>query len=181
MGVMNQTLRKPATREGTLRGRRRRGFWLGLGAGALLVVALDYGGEWVLVLLSSRYRFHPPAGMSLRSAVFLGMIAGIALTGGGILLTLGWSGAGYLLGPRRIGPFRALARGARRLAQAAWALGLTLGVVGGTAWFLIPRPERPLTLEYLRTRREEGLQKGREWMEGLRSPSPAPSPDKTPP
>jgi len=183
MGAMNQP---PPVRAGRPAGagraadpgraRRRRGFWLGLLAGALAVVVLDYGGEWALRVLAPRLQFRPPPGLSLRSAVFLGMVAGIALTGVLILLVLGWSGAGYVLGPRRRGPLAALARGARRLWGAAWALGLTLGVVGGTAWLLIPRPERGPTAEYLRARGEEGLRKGRKWIEGVRPPAPPPPP-----
>lgn len=189
MGPMNQPPADGARRSAGLRrpgdagrGRRRRGFWLGLLAGALAVVALDYGGEWALRALQPTLQFRPPPGMSLRSVVFIGMVTGIALTGVLILLTLGWSGASYVLGPRRTGPLRALLRGARRLAGAAWALGLTLGVVGGTAWFLIPRPERGPTADYLRTRGEEGLRKGRGWIQdALPPPAEGPPPPAAPP
>lgn len=153
------------------RARRLRGFLWGLLAGQLLIIAMDFGGELLIRLLHHKVRFQPPPGMSVRSLVFIGMTAGIAITGLFIFLLLGLSGAGYVLGKKKAGLFTAVGRGARRVFKAAWALGLTLGVIGGTAWFLIPRPQWKPTAEYLRTQGEKGYKGARDWVEDSLKPS----------
>jgi len=154
------------------RGRRRRGFLLGLLAGQLLIIAMDFGGEALIRLLHHKVRFQPPPGMSVRSLVFLGMSAGIVITALIIFLVLGMSGAGYVLGSRKAGLFTAVGRGIRRVFKAAWALGLTLGVVGGTAWFLIPRPQWKPTAQYMQNQGEKGYRGARDWVETLLKPPP---------
>ncbi len=153
------------------RARRRRGFLLGLLAGQIVVIAMDFGGEALIRLLHEKVRFQPPPGMSVRSLVFIGMIAGIALTGLLILLILGISGAGYVLGEKKVGIFTAAARGAGRLFKAAWAVGLTLGVIGGTAWFMIPRPQWKPTADYIRERGMNGYDGAKDWVESLIKPA----------
>jgi hypothetical protein len=152
--------------------RRRKGFLVGLLAGQILIIAMDFGGELLIRLLHHKVRFQPPPGMSVRSLVFIGMTAGIAITGLLLFLVLGLSGAGYVLGRKKAGLFTALARGAGRVFKAAWALGLTLGVIGGTAWFLIPRPEWKPTTDYLRSKGEKGYRDAREWLDSQVRPAP---------
>ncbi len=153
------------------RARRRRGFLWGLLAGQLLVIAMDFGGELLIRLLHHQFRFQPPPGISVRSLVFIGMAAGIAITGLLIFLVLGFSGAGYVLGRKKTGLITAAGRGIRRVFQAAWALGLTIGVIGGTAWFLIPRPEWKPTVDYIRSQGEKGYRDTKGWVETFVKPS----------
>jgi hypothetical protein len=156
----------------TQKARRRRGFLFGLLAGQILIIAMDFGGELLIRLLHHKVRFQPPPGMSVRSLVFIGMTAGIAITGLLIFLILGLSGAGYVLGRKKAGLFTAVGRGAGRVFKATWALGLTLGVIGGTAWFLIPRPQWKPTAEYLRSKGENGYRDAKGWVESQITPPP---------
>ncbi len=155
------------------RGRRRRGFLIGLLVGQLLVIALDYGGEALIRAIQHKYPFRAP--VPLRALVFTGMTAGVVLTGILICLVLGMQGVGYVFGKKQVGFFPALWRGIKRIWKAAWAVGLTLGVVGGTSWLLIPQPEWKPTAVYLRDKGVEGYQAGKGWVRSVVKP-PAPPP-----
>ncbi len=145
--------------------KRRRGFLLGLLVGQLLIVALDFGGEALLAQLEDRIRFDTP--ISLRAIVFLAMSASVVLVGLLIAFLLGLQGAGYVLGKKKVGFFTALGRGIRRIGRAAWALGLTLGVFGGTAWMLIPSAQWGPTINWMETKGGEARDEAREWVDGI--------------
>lgn len=150
------------------RARRRRGFMLGLLVGQLLILAVDFGGEALLRALAHKVVFNPP--IHYRAVVFLGMTGGIAATGLFIAIVLGFQGLGYVFGKKGVGLGTALGRGFRRVGKAVVSLGLTLAVVGGTAWFLIPKPEWPRTKNWM-------VQKGNvawQWGKGLVTPAPKP-------
>ena len=142
--------------------RRRRGFLIGLLVGQLLIVALDFGGEGLVRLLGERVRFEPP--VPLRALVFVGMTAGIVMTALIVLFLLGLQGAGWAFGKARRGFFAAVGVGLKRVWKAAWSLGLTLGVIGGTAWFLIPRQEWKPTGQWLKAQGEKGYKGAKDWL-----------------
>ena len=71
-------------------------------------------------------------------------------------------------GKKKVGFFTAVGRGIKRMAQAAWALGLTLGVIGGTAWFMIPGREWKSTAEYMEAQKDRAVHKAKGWIDGLK-------------
>jgi hypothetical protein len=122
--------------------RRRRGFLLGLLAGQVLIIALDLGGGLFL-------RTHPnvkiQAPIGVPSIVFLGMAGGAAL----LIVAIALIAAAMALSRRRG------AGGLRRVALAVLTLGVTIGVIIGTAWFMIPQPEWTPTIRFAQ---EKGLE-----------------------
>lgn len=155
------------------RARRRKGFLIGLVVGQGLIIAMDFGGELILKLLSKRIQFSPPPGLSLRGLVFMGMTAGIVLTGLLIFFILGLSGAGYVFGNKKKAGFvTAIGRGMKRVFKAAWAVGLTLGVIGGTSWFLIPRNEWKPTAGYLEGQGRKAVDGTKDWLKRVVTPPP---------
>lgn len=153
--------------------RKRRGGWLlGVLVGGLLVAALDFGGEAALARWS-HVRLRGP--LSLRAWVAVGMIGGIGL--GAVLLFFLWGfhSARETLGGK-VGFFRALGRGIKHFFQTAWAVGLTLGVVGGTAWFLVPPPERGPAVDYVRDEGQKAVDKAKRMAEDALTPAPKPPP-----
>lgn len=154
---------------GVQKAKRRRGFIIGLLVGQLLIVALDFGGKQLIHLLRHKFRFSAP--IPLEAVVFIGMTAGIVLTALLIFFILGLQGMGYVFGSKKkVGLFTAVARGMKRSFKAAWALGLTLSVVGGTAWFMIPRDQWKPTARYLRDQGEKGYQGAKGWVESVVKP-----------
>jgi hypothetical protein len=145
--------------------RRKRGFLYGLLAGQILIILLDLGGGALLHVLRDRVRVNAP--VPLEALVFLGMTAGIAITALMILFVLGCQGLGWTFGKKKIGFFGAVGRGLKRMFQAAWALGLTLGVIGGTAWFMIPGHEWKTTADYIEGQKDRAVHKARGWVDGL--------------
>src|SRR5438876_8199411 len=119
---------------------RRRKFLFALLAGQLLVLLLDLGGEKLLDLLKSRLQYR--GAFPLRSMVFLGMTSTIVAIAILLFLVLGYRGARFVFGEKKVGLLTALWIGIRRVWNEAWALGLILGVIGGTAWILIPAAGR---------------------------------------
>jgi hypothetical protein len=153
--------------------RRRRGFLIGLFVGQLLILAMDFGGDALVWLLRDKYPFRAP--VPLRSLVFVGMTAGIVITALLILFVLGLQGAGWMFGAKKVGFWTAVGRGVKRTFKAAWALGLTLGVVGGTAWLLIPRDQWKPTADWVGGHAEKAYTGARDWTKGLIAPkSPKP-------
>ncbi len=112
--------------------RRRRGFLLGLLAGQILIIALDLGGSLFL-------KFHPQvkiqAPVGVASIVFLGMSVGAGLMLAALALIYG------VMVLRGQG-------GIRRILQAAIAMTVTIGVIIGTAWFMIPHEEWTPTVRF---------------------------------
>lgn len=157
--------RRAAIAEGQ-KGKRRRGFLIGLLAGQILIIALDLGGRALLHVFRDRVRVNAP--VALEALVFIGMAAGIVITALMILFVLGLQGVGWAVGKKKTGFFTAVGRGLKRVGQAAWALGLTLGVVGGTAWFMIPRAEWKPTADYVEGQADRALHKAKGWVDGLR-------------
>ena len=171
MNRMEQTEKPSATerRAAIQRGqqkKRLRGFLIGLLAGQVLIILLDLGGKAVLHLLRDRVRTNAP--VPLEALVFIGMSAGIVLTALMIFFVLGVQGLGWAFGKKKAGFFTAVGRGAKRVFQAAWALGLTLGVIGGTAWFMIPARDWAPTVEYLESQKRKAEMKAKGWVDGLR-------------
>lgn len=119
--------------QASLRRRRRRGFLIGLVVGQLFVLALVFGGE-ALIKLRPELRIDLP----VRTVVFAGVTAGLALTGVLIGLLLMIEGLLYVVRPKGK-PFGvALANGFRRTVRALLSLGITLIVVSGTAAAGVP-------------------------------------------
>ena|SRR5687767_4253252 len=145
--------------------KRKRGFLYGLLAGQIVIILIDLGGGALLHVFRDRIRVNAP--VTLEALVFLGMSAGIVITALMIFFVLGMQGLGWTFGKKKIGFFGAVGRGIRRIFQAAWALGLTLGVIGGTAWFMIPGREWKPTAEYIDGQKDRALHKARGWFDGL--------------
>ena len=151
--------RRRAIQEGQKR-KRRKGFLVGLLVGQLLIVGLDLAGRLVLTLMKDKIRSSSP--ISHEALVFIGMTAGILITALLVLFVLGLQGAGWIFGKKKVGFFTAVGRGARHVMKAAWALGLTLGVIGGTAWFMIPQAQWEPTAGYLKEQGDKALDKARQ-------------------
>jgi hypothetical protein len=128
--------------------RRRRGFLLGLLAGQLLILALDLGGTWFL-------RTHPQvklqAPVGVPAVVFLGMAIGAALMIAALALIFAALGLKALFGRRETGLLTAIFRGIGRLFLTTTTLGVTMSVILGTAWFLIPGSEWKSTADFAET------------------------------
>jgi hypothetical protein len=156
------------------RASRRKKFLIALLAGQLLVLLLDFGGDALLHLLRNKLQYR--GAFPLRTMVFLGMTSTIVAIAILLFLVLGFKGTRYVLGPKKVGFLTALWIGIRRVWNEAWALGLILGVIGGTAWFLIkPDTER----DALKAKGREYIQKGKSWIgERLPGPQPAPPPPR---
>jgi hypothetical protein len=152
--------------------RKRKGFLIGLLAGQVLVIGLDIGGVLILRAIEHKYAFKAP--IPLQALVFLGMAGGIAITALLILFVLGLQGAGYVFGTKKVGFFTAVGRGIRRVWKAAWALGLTLGIVGGTAWFMIPGTRWKDTTDYMKEHRDKAIRDARTWAEDFLKPKSRP-------
>jgi hypothetical protein len=154
---------------------RRKKFLIALLAGQLLILLLDLGGEKLLGLLRNKLQYR--GAVPLRSMVFLGMTSMIALIGVLIFLILGFKGARYVFGTKKIGFFTALGVGIRRVWNEAWALGLILGVIGGTAWFLITSDAERADLK---NKGREYYEKGKSWVgDRLPAAGPAGRPSRT--
>ena len=168
--------RAPLDVQKAQKARRRRGFLWGLLAGQIVILILIFGGRAALHFLRDRVTFNPP--IPLEALVFIGMAAGILFTALLIFFVLGLQGAGYVLGKKKAGFFTSVGRGIRRCFHAAWALGLTLGVIGGTAWLLIPSGEREPTLDYMKDQGDKAIRKTKEWAEETLRREPVDPPEK---
>ena len=80
--------------------KRRKGFIMGLFVGQLLIVGIDLGFSFLVPIIEKRYQFNSP--IPIQSLVFIGMTAGIAMTGLLIFFILGLQGAGYVLGKKKV-------------------------------------------------------------------------------
>ena len=149
------------------RKRSRKGFLAGLVVGQLAVVGLSYGGSGFQALFVDHLNLQSP--MPIRSMVFCSMTAGIGLTGILILLVLALQGIGWFFTKKTIGFGVALWRGMKRVCHAGWSLFLTLMVIGGTAWLVIPPEEWQSTAKYLEAKGLEGYEVVRPWIDKVRS------------
>ncbi len=141
------------------RAGRRKKFLVALLAGQIFVLLLDLGGEALLYVLRNKIQYRGT--FPLRSMVFIGMTSTIALMGLLLFIFLGYKGTNYVFGEKKVGLFKALWIGIRRVWNEAWALGLILGVIGGTAWFLIPAAGR----HDLQDKGVDYLNRGKSWVE----------------
>ena len=145
--------------------KRKRGFLYGLLAGQIVIILIDLGGGALLHVFRDKIRVNAP--VTLEALVFLGMSAGIVITALMIFFVLGMQGLGWTFGKKKVGFLTAVGRGVKRMFQAAWALGLTLGVIGGTAWFMIPGKEWKPTVDYIDGQKDRALHRARGWVDGL--------------
>ena len=157
--------------------KRRKGFIMGLFVGQVIIIGIDLGFHFLIPVIEKKYQFNSP--IPVQSLVFIGMTAGIVMTGLLIFFILGLQGAGYVFGKKKVGFFTAVGRGMKRVFKAAWALGVTLGVIGGTAWFMIPGPSWKPTQAYLVEQKEKAVDKAKTFAEDLlkkKDPAPPPPP-----
>ena len=120
------------------RRRRRRGFLVGLLFGQLLIMAMDFGGTW---FLHSHPQVKLQAPVGVQAVVFLGMAIGGAVMIAALALIFTVLGLRALFGKRRGGLATAAGRGIARVFQTTFVLGLSMTVIVGTAWFMIPGEE----------------------------------------
>jgi hypothetical protein len=125
-----------------LKRRRRRGFLLGLLAGQLLIIGLDLGGTWFLKT-HPQVKLQAPFGVA--SIVFLGMAASAAAMLVAVALIYSGMALRSMFGRRVVA---AAGNGIVRIFATAFALSVTIGVIIGTAWFMIPHDQRTPTLHY---------------------------------
>lgn len=151
------------------RQRRRRGFLVGLLAGQLAILALDYGGAWLL-------RTHPQvklqAPVGVPAIVFLGMAIGAAAMLALLALIFAVLGLRALFGRRRTSLATAIGRGIGRVFLTTTTLGLTMAVILGTAWFMIPGAEWTATRDFARAQGRKAADAARGQFKFLGKPAP---------
>jgi hypothetical protein len=132
--------------------RRRRGFLTGLLVGQLLIIGLDIGGDLF-------FRMHPHvtlrASVPVSAIVFLGMAAGAAVMILAVALIYGGMALRGLFGKKSA--VAAAGRGLRRVVLTLLALGVTMGVILGTAWFMIPAARWKDTVDFAKERGVQAL------------------------
>jgi hypothetical protein len=132
--------------------RRRRGFLIGLLVGQLVIIGLDLGGDFFL-------RTHPQVKLQtnipVSSIVFLGMAAGAAVMILAVALIYAVMALRGLFG--RKSAVAAAGRGIWRVILTLLTLGVTMGVILGTAWFMIPKPRWKDTVDFARARGVDAL------------------------
>lgn len=134
--------------------KRRRGFLTGLLAGQVLIIALDLGGLWTL----HRYpQMKLQAPIGVQAIVFLGMAGGAALMLGVVGLIFTVQGLRAFFGKRSTSLFTAFGRGLKRVFLTGAALGVSMGIILGTAWFMIPGSEWKPTVDYTRSQARSAL------------------------
>jgi hypothetical protein len=148
------------------RQRRRRGFLSGLLIGQLVIIGLDLGGEYFL-------KTHPQvtlkAAVPVSSIVFLGMGAGAAVLLAAVALIYALMALRGFFSRR---PVVAAGRGIRRIFLTALALGVSMGVILGTAWFMIPQPKWKDTVDFAKERGVRALDGSKARVRGWLGPQP---------
>jgi hypothetical protein len=149
--------------------RRRRGFLLGLLVGQILIIALDLGGDLFL-------RTHPhvklQANIPVSSVVFLGMAAGAAVMIAAVALIYGVMALRGLFGKKSA--VVAVGRGIWRVILTVLALGVTMGVILGTAWFMIPGARWKDTTNFAKDRGVQALDASKATLKGWLKPGAKP-------
>ncbi|HVR83947.1 MAG TPA: hypothetical protein VMU54_06510 [Planctomycetota bacterium] len=152
--------------------KRRRGFLTGLLAGQLLIMAMDYGGAWFL-------RSHPQvklqAPVGVQAVVFLGMAIGGGVMISALSLIFTALGLRALFGKRRVGLGTATGRGIVRVLQTTFVLGLSMTVILGTAWFMIPGDEWTKTGAFAKEQGLKVLAAARSRLKSMVRPGSGPS------
>jgi len=131
--------------------RRRRGFLLGLLAGQILIIALDLGGS---LFLRTHPHFKLQAPIGVPSIVFLGMSVGAAVMLLAVALIYSAMALRSMFGKRVVA---AAGSGILRVFMTALALSVTIGVIIGTAWFMIPHAEWTPTVRYAQEQGEKAV------------------------
>jgi len=149
--------------------RRRRGFLIGLLVGQFVIIALDLGGELFL-------RTHPQvrlqAPIPVSAIVFLGMAAGAAVMILAVALIYGVMALRGLFGKKSA--VRAAGRGIVRTVLTLLALGVTMGVILGTAWFMIPEAKWKDTVDFARDKGVQALDASKGKVKGWLRPGSKP-------
>lgn len=150
--------------------RRRRGFLLGLLAGQILIIGLDLGGELFL-------RFNPhiklQAEIRVASVVFLGMAVGAALLILGVALIYAGLAVRALFGQKSEGIVAAAGSGISRVILTALALGVSIGVIIGTAWFMIPHAQWRPTIRFAEEKGRQGVETSKSTFKSLIGTKPS--------
>lgn len=149
--------------------RRRRGFLVGLLVGQLLIIALDVGG---MLFLRSQPQVRLRAPIGVPSIVFLGMAAGAAVVLVAVALIYGVLALRGLFGRKSRGILAAAGSGIKRLVTTTLALGVSIGVIIGTAWFMIPQPEWKPTTDYAKARGLEAFDASKAKVRSILAPGP---------
>jgi hypothetical protein len=135
--------------------RRRRGFLLGLLVGQLLIIGLDLGGEF---FLRTHPHFKLQAPIRVPSIVFLGMAAGAAVMILAVALIYAGMGLRSLFARKPGGVVAAAGGGVKRIFLTALALGVSMAVILGTAWFMIPASEWKPTVDFAKDQGKRGVE-----------------------
>jgi len=149
--------------------RRRRGFLFGLLAGQILIIGLDLGGR-LLLRLNPQVKLQ--ADIPVAAIVFLGMAAGAVLMIVVVALIFLVQGLRAFFGKRSTTLFTALGRGIKRVFLTSAALGVSMGVIIGTAWFMIPGAEWKKTIDYTRQQGTKALDASKSKVRSLFKPAP---------
>jgi hypothetical protein len=149
--------------------RRRRGFLLGLLFGQILILALDIGGS---LFLHSHPDVKLQAPFGVASIVFLGMAAGAAIMILAVVLIYGVMALRSLFARKNAGAARAVGQGIKRVVLTTLTLGVTMGVILGTAWFMIPHAEWNPTIGFAKEKGIEALRASKSKVKALLTPAP---------
>jgi hypothetical protein len=142
---------------------RRRGFLTGLLVGQLLIIALDLGGE---VFLRTHPNVKLQAPIRVASIVFLGMAAGAALMVLAVALAIAVGILRRLFG-------RKSGTGLKGMVLSILALSVSIGVILGTAWFMIPAAEWRPTVEFAREKGVRTLEASKSKVRSIFTRAPA--------
>jgi len=151
--------------------KRRRGFLVGLLSGQLLIMAMDFGGTW---LLHSHPQVKLQAPVGVQAVVFLGMAIGGAVMIAALTLIFTVLGLRALFGKRRGGLATATGHGIARVFQTTLVMGLSMTVILGTAWFMIPGEEWAKTGLFAKDQGRKALQASKFRMKAMFTSSAAP-------
>jgi len=110
--------------------RTRKQFFIGLLAGQLLIVGLNFGLPWLLVYLKDQVAVSKTIPLGL--LIFVGILGGVGITAVVIAILL------FFAAIKGAATGGSLLRGIARLFRASAIVGFTAAVLGGTALLMIP-------------------------------------------